>query len=59
LADELRRKFTRARLAAILDFELRETGKHHALSHVAIVPHHGYLLTVGDGESVTIRLVEE
>jgi hypothetical protein len=46
-------------LAAILDFELRETGKHHALSHVAIVPQHGYLLTVGDGESVTIRLVEE
>jgi hypothetical protein len=59
LADELRRRFTRARLAAILDHQLKETGKYHARSHVAIVPQHGYLVTIGDGDSLTIRLVEE
>ncbi len=30
-----------------------------ALSHVAIVPEMGYLLTIGNGDSLTIRLVEE
>jgi hypothetical protein len=55
----LRRKFMRARLAAILEHELTENGKSSARSHVAIVPRMGYLLTIGDGESLTIRLVEE
>jgi hypothetical protein len=59
LAEELRRRFARARLAAILAFELKETGKQHARSHVSIVPQHGYLVAIGDGENVTIRLVEE
>ncbi|MGC2400164.1 MAG: hypothetical protein WA510_10295 [Acidobacteriaceae bacterium] len=59
MADELRRRFTRARLAAILEYELRESGKHHARPHVAIVPQHGYLVAIGDGDSVTIRLVED
>jgi hypothetical protein len=43
----------------MLEYELREKGKHHARSHVAIVPQHGYLVAIGDGESLTIRLVEE
>ena len=59
MADELRRRFTQARLAAILEYELKETGNHHARPHVAIVPQHGYLVAIGDGDSVTIRLVEE
>jgi hypothetical protein len=59
LADELRRRFTRARLAAILEYELQESGKRYARPHVAIVPQHGYLVAIGDGDSVTIRLVEE
>jgi len=59
LADELRRRFTRARLAAILEHELMESGKHSARSHVAIVPEQGYFVAIGDGDSVTIRLVEE
>ncbi len=59
MADELRRRFTRARLAAILEHELRESGNRHARPHVAIVPQHGYLVAIGDGDSLTIRLVEE
>ncbi len=59
MADELRRRFMRARLAAILEHELRASGKHHACPHVAIVPQNGYLIAIGDGESLTIRLVEE
>jgi hypothetical protein len=43
----------------MLEYELRENGKHHARPHVAIVPQHGYLVAIGDGESLTIRLVEE
>jgi hypothetical protein len=59
MADELRSKFMRARLAAILEHELLESGKSHARSHVAIVPEMGYLVTIGNGDSLTIRLVEE
>jgi hypothetical protein len=59
LAEELRRRFTRARLAAMLEHELRETGRHHIRSHVSIIPQHGYLVAMGDGEAVTIRLIEE
>ena len=59
MADELKTKFMRARLAAILAHELRERGNHNADSHVAIVPHMGYLVAIGNGDSVTIRLVEE
>jgi hypothetical protein len=46
-------------LAAILEHELRESGNRHARPHVAIVPQHGYLVAIGDGDSLTIRLVEE
>ena len=59
MGDELRRRFTRARLAAILEHELRESGNRDAHPHVAIVPQHGYLVAIGDGDSLTIRLVEE
>jgi hypothetical protein len=59
MGDELRSKFTRARLAAILDHELRESGSVGAQPHVAIVPRMGYLVTIGNGDSLTIRLVQE
>jgi hypothetical protein len=59
MGDELRRRFMRARLAAILDHELNENGSTNARSHVAIVPQMGYLVAIGDGDSLTIRLVEE
>ncbi len=59
MADELKSKFMRARLSAMLEHELREGGNSQALSHVAIVPEMGYLLTIGNGDSLTIRLVEE
>jgi len=59
MGDELRSRFTRARLAAILEHELRESGKMNAQPHVEIVPRMGYLVTIGDGESLTIRLVQE
>jgi hypothetical protein len=59
MSDELKTRFTRARLAAILEHELRERGNSHASSHVAIVPQMGYLVSIGNGDSLTIRLVEE
>jgi hypothetical protein len=59
MTEELKSRFVRARLAAILEHELREEGKSEAKSHVAIVPQMGYLVAIGDGESLTIRLVEE
>lgn len=59
MADELRSRFMRARLAAILEHELREGGNYHARSHVAIVPQMGFLVAIGNGDSLTIRLVEE
>ena len=49
----------RARLAALLEHELNENGSNSARSHVAIVPQMGYLVAIGDGDSLTIRLVEE
>jgi|HubBroStandDraft_6_1064221.scaffolds.fasta_scaffold3142595_1 hypothetical protein len=49
----------RARLAAILEHELQESGKRHARPHVAIVPQKGYLIAIGDGDLLTIRLVED
>ncbi|MGC1299847.1 MAG: hypothetical protein WA869_32895 [Alloacidobacterium sp.] len=49
----------RARLAAIVEYELREGGNSHASSHVAIVPRMGYLVAIGNGDSMTIRLIEE
>lgn len=49
----------RARLAAILKHELHERGDSEAHSHVAIVPRMGYLVVIGYGESLTIRLVVE
>jgi hypothetical protein len=49
----------RARLAAILEHELREGGNNEAHSHVVIVPRMGYLLVIGYGDSLTIRLVVE
>jgi hypothetical protein len=59
MADELRTRFTRARLAAIVGHKLREDGHCQASSHVAIVPKMGYLVAIDNGDSVTIRLVEE
>jgi hypothetical protein len=59
MADELKIRFTRARLAAIVEHELREGGNEEARSHVAIVPRLGYLVTIGNGESTTIRLVQD
>ena len=59
MGNELRRKFMRARLAAMLEHELREGGNSKANSHVAIVPRMGYLVTISSGDSTTIRLVEE
>jgi hypothetical protein len=59
MGDELRSRFTRARLAAILEHELRESGNIDARPHVAIVPRMGYLVTIGNGDSLTIRLVQE
>ena len=59
MADELRRRFVRARLAAILEHELHECGQSHVRSHVAIVSQMGYLVTIGNGDSLTIRLVED
>jgi hypothetical protein len=46
-------------LAAILEHELREGGNHEANSHVAIVPELGYIVAIDNGDSLTIRLVEE
>jgi hypothetical protein len=59
MADELKSRFMRARLAAIVEYELREGGNSHASSHVAIVPRMGYLVAIGNGDSMTIRLIEE
>jgi len=59
MAEELKSRFTRARLAAILEHELIESGNCDARSHVAIVPELGYLVTIGNGDSLTIRLIEE
>jgi len=59
MRDDLRAKFMRARLAAILKHELRESGCTHVRSHVAIVPEMGYFVAIDDHEDVTIRLVEE
>ena len=59
MADELKVRFTRARLAAIVEHELREGGNEEARSHVAIVPRLGYLVTIGNGDSTTIRLIQE
>ena len=60
MADDLRTKFMRARLAAILEHELRESGRSHARSHVAIAPEMGYIVAIDNKEeNVTIRLVEE
>ena len=58
VGEELRQKFTRARLKAILEHELREEGRHEANSHVEIVPSLGYFVAIGHGDDVTIRLVE-
>ena len=59
MGEDLRRRFMRARLAAILEHELAENGNNSARSHVAIVPQMGYLVAIGEGDSLTIRLVEE
>ena len=59
MTDELKPRFVRARLAAILEHELRESGNHEVSSHVAIVPNMGYIVVIDNGDSVTIRLVEE
>jgi uncharacterized protein YmfQ (DUF2313 family) len=58
MRDELRTKFVRARLAAILEHELRESGVQ-ARSYVAIAPRLGYFVAINDEDSFTIRLVQE
>jgi hypothetical protein len=59
MAEEMKARFTRARLAAIVQHELRDGGHHRAHSHVAIAPQMGYLIMIEDDDLVTIRLVEE
>jgi hypothetical protein len=59
MEDELRTRFVRARLAAILEHELRESGHTHACSCVAIAPRLGYIVAVCNEEALTIRLVQE
>lgn len=59
MADELKPRFVRARLAAILEHELRECGNHEVNAHVAIARDLGYFVAIEDGDSVTIRLVGE
>jgi hypothetical protein len=59
MAEELKRRFTRARLAAIVEHDLQELGHSEAHSHVSIVPHMGYLVAIEHGDVATIRLVEE
>jgi hypothetical protein len=59
MGEELRQRFARARLKAILEHELREEGRHEAKSHVEIVPRLGYLVAIGHGDDLTIRLVQE
>ena len=59
MAEELRARFTRARLAAIIEHKLREDGNCQASSHVAIVPKMGYLVAIDNRDTLTIRLVEE
>ena len=59
MGEELKQKFTRARLKAILEYELREEGRHDATSHVEIVPRLGYFVAIGHGDDLTIRLVQE
>jgi hypothetical protein len=59
MTDVLKPRFVRARLAAILEHELREGGNHEANPHVAIVPEMGYIVAIDNGDSLTIRLVEE
>lgn len=59
MGDELRQRFTRARLRAMLEHELEEAGRHGTSSHVEIVPRLGYFVAIGHGDDLTIRLVQE
>jgi hypothetical protein len=59
MGDELKTRFVRARLAAILEHELRESGNTHLRSYVAIAPRLGYFVAIGNEDSLTIRLVHE
>jgi len=59
MTDEIKIRFMRARLAAILEHELRESGRGHIQSHVAIVPEMGYFVALDNHDDVTIRLIEE
>jgi hypothetical protein len=59
MSDELKQRIIRARLKAILEHELREEGRHEASSHIEIVPRLGYLIAIGHGDDLTIRLVQE
>jgi hypothetical protein len=56
---ELKRRFIRARLRAILERALRLEGRAEASSHIEIVPRLGYLVAIGHGDDFTIRLVQE
>jgi hypothetical protein len=58
MGDELRTRFMRARLAALLEHELRENDSDARL-HVAIAPRLGYFVAIDNGHSMTIRLVQE
>jgi DNA-binding winged helix-turn-helix (wHTH) protein len=48
-----------ARLKAILEHELRKEGRHESSSHIETVPRLGYLIAIGHGDNLTIRLVQE
>jgi hypothetical protein len=55
MSDELKQLIIRAKLKAILEHELREEGRHEAISHIEVVPRLGYLIVIGYGDNLTIR----
>jgi hypothetical protein len=57
-AEELRQRFVGARMAAILRHELREQGYLSASADVAVATNMGYVVAIGRGASLTLRLVE-
>jgi hypothetical protein len=59
MSGEPKGRFIRARLRAILERALWLDGRHEASSHIEIVPRVGYLVAIGHGDDLTIRLVQE
>lgn len=59
MSDELKQRFIRARLKTILEHELGKRDATKLAPHIEIVPRLGYLIAIGDGDDLTIRLVQE